>query len=279
MQADIKAIAEMMREAEEEKKALAAEAKAELEKETEIDSEDINEATPTVTVDAKYVETATKLLAPLMSTNKEAYDMAILWLERNKGKTAVSPENFAKRRIDIAQVAPEPTDSRSTDSRREDALKSVKNSWDNFKKDQDIDVAKKNEQQITSIWVKDIFEKDHKTLATLEIVDVNGKKEVKDTDVSVDPTDRYYKQIIHGLRSGGQLDKVTTFDVILSMLSIAFNDPRIVWFYGPKKETQNKWLHNETIKKSRKTWLNTVDTSTAKAEIYRNGNTRIFKTK
>jgi phosphopantetheine adenylyltransferase len=63
MQADIKAIAEEMAKAEEEKKALSEEAKKELEEAD--DEQELTEAVPMVTVDDKYVDDALAGLASL----------------------------------------------------------------------------------------------------------------------------------------------------------------------------------------------------------------------
>ena len=104
---------------------------------------------------------------------------------------------------------------------------------------------------------------------------MDGSVDKKVEDCSVDQTDRYYKDVLKGLRQGGQFKKITDFDVIISMYHIAYNDDRIQWFYGQNKESNRAWLHAEDLKKGRKTWVDKIDPRGC--VIYQNGNTRIYK--
>lgn len=239
------------------------------------EEEQLDEATPMVTVDDKYIKTALSGLASLKKTNPHAYEMAEKYLNSNKGRQLIAVEDFIKRRLELANAKSEPADTRSAEERRADAIASVQNSWDDFKKRQKDELAAKREQKIKSVWIKNIKETGGKTEAEIEITDISGKKTTEKQDCSVDPSDKYYKQVIQGIRQGGKFKKVTKFDVIISMYHIAFNDDRIQWFYGPKKESQEAWLHADAIKKGRKSWVDKVDPRGC--VIYKNGSTTIYR--
>jgi hypothetical protein len=107
--------------------------------------------------------------------------------------------------------------------------------------------------------------------------------------VTLTPDDKYYKIVYRNLKSDGRFEKVTPFDVIVSMYHIAFGDPRIKWLYGPNKQTQKDWLHAPTMEKAARTWAKSPMVKTAEkkwlkqidptgAIVYRNGNTTIYKT-
>ena len=67
------------------------------------ENNDIDEAGEMFKVDDNYVKQATAALAPLKSSNPDAYAQAMKYLNYQKGKNlVVSPEDFAKRRIDLA---------------------------------------------------------------------------------------------------------------------------------------------------------------------------------
>lgn len=287
MQADIKAIAEEMAKAEEEKKALSEEAKKELEEAD--DEQELTEAVPMVTVDDKYVDDALAGLASLQQTNPSAYKAAETYLERNFGRQLVPVEDFVNRRLSLANAQP-PADDEASAAARDDMMKNVANSWSDFKKSQEDALAAKNaEQPISTIWIKNIYTEGTKQFAEIEITYSDGVKDTEVQDVTLTPDDKYYKIVYRNLKSDGRFEKVTPFDVIVSMYHIAFGDPRIKWLYGPNKQTQKDWLHAPTMEKAARTWAKSPMVKTAEkkwlkqidptgAIVYRNGNTTIYKT-
>lgn len=288
MQADIKAIAEEMAKAEEEKKRISEEAKAELEALVN-DNETIDEAVPMVTVDDKYVKDALAGLAELRHANPSAYNAAKTYLERNYGRQIVPVEDFVNRRLSLANAA-HSTDDVSTTATRDDLMKGIANSWSDFKKSEEDAIAAKNaEQTIESIWIKDIYNEGTKQFAEIELTYTTGEKDVEVQDVTLTTEDKYYKIVYQNLKSAGRFEKVTPFDVIISMYHIAFCDPRIKWLYGPNKQTQKDWLHAPTVEKAARTWAKSPTIKSAEkkwlkqidptgAVVYKNGNTTIYKT-
>ena len=109
----------------------------------EAEDEAVNEATPMVTVDDKYIETALAGLATLQKDNPHAYEMAVTYLDRNKGRQLIPVEDFIARRLELANAKPEPADTRTTDQKRADALAKASNSWEEFKKQQADELAAK----------------------------------------------------------------------------------------------------------------------------------------
>lgn len=236
--------------------------------------EDVDEAAQQFKVDDNYIQKALSLLDDLSATNQVAYNAAVKYLDMQKGRyLVVSPEDFAKRRIEMATAAPEPEDTRSVEQKRADAIKKAADSWDEFKKK--VDAPKEN--PIKSIWVKDITE----SSVTLVIEYKNGKTEETTEDITIAEDDKYYKQIAQSIRAGRRAAndprKVTVKDVQLSMLRIQYSAPEIQWFYGKAKAPESKWAFAEEVKKQSRSKTSPIAKSYvawqseygSKAKIYR----------
>ena len=246
----------------------------------------ITEAVPMVTVDDKYVEDALAGLASLQQTNPSAYKAAETYLERNFGRQLVPVEDFVNRRLSLANTKSS-AKVEAPVTTRDDMMKNVANSWSEFKKSEEDALAAKNaEQPISTIWIKNIYTEGTKQFAEIELTYSNGEKDTEVQDVT---DDKYYKIVYRNLKSGGRSEKVTPFDVIISMYYIAFGDTRIKWLYGPNKNTWEDWLHAPTMEKAARTWAKSPFVKSAEkkwlkqidptgAIVYRNGNTTIYKT-
>lgn len=302
MQADIKLIAEEMNNFEKEKYELSEYGKAKFKELTNssniqtVETSDdnvVNEAIPTETVDNNYIQTALNGLSVLKDTDPYAYKAAQTYLNNNFGRRLIPVEEFIKNRLKLANVpltSHKPT-AQTTAQTRDELMKSVANSWQDFKKQQDIETTKQKDQFIKSIWIKDI-KKIHNDnyKVSIEYTDVQGHKSNEEEEFLYDTSDKYIKDIINSLRRGRNFDKITPFDVIIAAYHIACNDDnRIIWFYGPNKQTQKDWLHapamekaactlakSPIVKTAKKKWLKQIDPTGA--VVYRNGNTTIYKT-
>lgn len=237
----------------------------------------VNEAkTDLVIVDDNYIAKVTKLLAPLKVSDPEEYEFALKKVNAFKGKSLVSPEEFAAKRLNA--VAPETTAQPS----RDELMKTVAD------KNKSLAPSEIKDQTIESIWVKDIHidpVHDEKSVAKLEIVYTDGKSEQVDFDIGTTgasgnwvEADALYKELKKNLKQYSKLAKVTDQDVRLSMIHVAFNDSRIKWFYGKNKAPATEWVfsgeqkrlaNSPTAKKASKT--------AGKALVYKNGSTSIYR--
>ena len=232
----------------------------------------VSEAEPTVIVDDSYISRVTELLAPLKKTDPKAYEQAIKKVNMFKGKQLISPDAFAAKRLNAA-----PADSAPVQLSRDELMKSVadknkQNTPDNVKK-----------QMIKSIWVKDIHVDQHdesKSVATLEIVDMDDQTEETDFDIGTTKAggnfvnaDSLYKELKRNL-SYSKKSKVTDQDVRLSMIHVAFNDGRIIWFYGKNKAPASEWVFSGEQKKLANS---PIAKKQPKAAVYKSGNTTIYR--
>ena len=106
------------------------------------------------------------------------------------------------------------------------------------------------EQHIKSVWVKSIDDKDN---ITLELTFMDGKTEQHVESMVITDGDKYYKQVAQALRSSRRINNdprpVTKKDVQLSMIRVAYTDPRITWYYGKSKIPESQWKYTQEIKK------------------------------
>ena len=236
----------------------------------------VSEAEPTVVVDNRYITKVTELLAPLKKTDPKAYEQAIAKVNMFKGKHLISPEAFAARRLNTA------TPAASTIVSRDDLMKSVAD------KNKANTPAEIKEQVIKSIWVKDIHidADENKSIAKLEIVDMDGKTEPFDLNIGTTKSsgnkvesDALYKQLKRDL-SHYSKSKVTDLDVRLAMVHFAFNDRRIKWFYGKNKAPASEWVFSAEQKKLSNSSIakNVKNMSKEwRAPVYKSGNTTIYR--
>ena len=212
--------------------------------------EEIDEAGELFKVDDNYIKQATAALAELKTTSPADYEQAIKYLNLHKNQNlVVSPEDFAKRRIERAsQQTDAPVDTRSTAQQRADLMKAV---GDKNKADAEAAAAaaKNKEQKIKSIWIKSL----ENNIVKLQITFVDGRVEDVEDNVTITDGDKYYKQVAQSLRASRRIAKdprpVTVKDVQLSMIRLAYNDQRIVWFYGKDKMPESAWKYANEVKK------------------------------
>ena len=109
--------------------------------------------------------------------------------------------------------------------------------------------AKNKEQKIKSIWIKSL----ENNIVKLQITFVDGRVEDVEDNVTITDGDKYYKQVAQSLRASRRIAKdprpVTVKDVQLSMIRLAYNDQRIVWFYGKDKMPESAWKYANEVKK------------------------------
>lgn len=237
-------------------------------------AESLNE-TEYFKVDDEYIKTADEGLQELKAANKDAYDLAMKYLNSKKGTTlVVSAADFAKGRTERAlapkeEKAPE-APTKTPEEVRADAIKAAAEKW---KRDREAEAAEKARQKIKSIWIKEIHiddDNESKSVAKLEITFMDGKVVDEDFPIGTTGLDSNFKDITVGGRkvSGERYRQGDAFykevyknlkpafarygiepsdeDVRISMVRTSFNDWRIKWYYGKDKKTEPMFAFSRT---------------------------------